>query len=233
VETGNEEVFIQDADGKNREQLTHMNRPRMGRVRWSPDGKLLIFDAAGGDNGGELFVMAAMPGAQPGRVAIQAGEGTFSMDGKSIYYQQRAQIFKAALNGSNAHLLVKRMGAFQPVESADGKYVLFRFRRGIARIPVNGDDPDPEEFIVPDQEMLWGAIQPAKKGVYFAVWERSRRGTGLCFYDYESKKSTVVAHVEGFDRGGSIFSVSPDGKWVIYPKTDRSQTNLMLVENFK
>ena len=42
-ETGSEEIYLHDASGKNRVQLTKLNRPRMGRVLWSPDGKWIAF----------------------------------------------------------------------------------------------------------------------------------------------------------------------------------------------
>ena len=231
-ETGGAEIYLQDADGRNRMQLTHMNRARMGRVRWSPDGRQLIFDV-GSDNGQEVYVIGAVAGAQPGRVLVGANEASFSQDGKSIYYQSRGQIWKAAANGSNPHTLTNRMGASSPVESADGKFVIFRFRRNLARVPATAEDAEPEEFIVPDQDMFWTSIQPAKKGVYYLVWERSTRGTGVVFYDYATKKSSVISRTAGFDRGAGMFSVSPDGKYILYPKVDRSQTSLMLVENFK
>jgi Tol biopolymer transport system component len=117
------------------------------------------------------------------------------------------------------------------VESADGKYVIFRMRRSLWRVPVEGGEP--EEFIVPDHDMFWSNVQPAKKGVYYLVWERSARGMAVAYYDYATKKSTLVTHSGGFDRNAGSFSVSPDGKYILYPKVDRSQTNLMLVENFK
>ena len=39
-QTGNDEVFLCDADGGNRVQVTSLAGPSLGRVRWSPDGKL-------------------------------------------------------------------------------------------------------------------------------------------------------------------------------------------------
>ena len=230
-EAGGEEVFVQDANGGNRVQLTHMNRPRVGRVRWSADGKWLIFDAADANHGAEVFVLQATPGAQPTRVLSNAIEASFSRDGKSIYYQSRGQIWKAAANGSKPELLVRMFGSGQPMESADGKYVIFRSRRSLWRVSPAGGEP--EEFIVPDQDMFWTTIQPVKNGVYYLVWERSVRGMAVMFYDYATKKSTAMTHSRGFDRNSSTFSVSPDGKYVLYPKVDRNQTNLAVVENFK
>jgi len=32
---------------------------------------------------------------------------------------------------------------------------------------------------------------------------------------------------------GAGFTISPDGNTVLYPKIDRSQTNLVLIENFR
>ena len=48
-----------------------------------------------------------------------------------------------------------------------------------------------------------------------------------------TKKNTVVTPSDSFDRNAGTFSISPDGKFIIYPKVDRSQTNLVVVDNFK
>lgn len=230
-ETGGQEIFLQDADGGNRVQLTHLNRPRLEHVRWSADSKQLIFQV-NGENGSEVYVMGAQAGAQPTRVLTNAGDASFSQNGKSIYYQSRGQLWKAGADGSKPVELVQRRGGLsQPIESLDGKYVIFRMRRSLWRVPVEGGEP--EEFIVPEQDMFWTNIQPAKKGVYYLVWERSERGMAVVFYDYATKKSTLLTHSGGFDRNSAAFSVSPDGKYILYPKVDRSQTNLMLVERFK
>jgi len=229
-ETGNEEIFIQDAEGKNRFQLTRLNRPRMGRIQWSPDGKSLIFEVRG-DQGSEIWVIGAVAGAQPARVIPHGSEPSFSQNGKTIYYRDGAQVWKAQANGSNPEAVVREGGASQPAESADGKYLIFRFRRTISRIPVTGGEP--EEFIVPDHEMFWTNIQPTRKGVYYLVWDRSARGVAVVFFDYSTKHNTIVSHGGILDRNAGAFSVSPDGKYILFPRTDRSQTSLVVVDNFK
>ena len=89
-----------------------------------------------------------------------------------------------------------------------------------------------EEFIVPDRDLLYSPMQVDAKGLYYSEFDRSARGVSVIFYDFAAKKSRQLLLVRNGDFGDG-FSVSPDGKQILYTKTDRSQTNLMLIENFR
>jgi Tol biopolymer transport system component len=232
-QTGSDEIFVSDANGPNRVQITQLKGPRVGNLSWSPDGKTLVFDASS-DHGREVFTVPAAPGGKPVRVLLNASNASFSRDGKWIYFQSRGQIWKATPAGGNPQALAPQNGAGQPVESADGKYVYFRSRRGIWRIPT-APGGEEEEAFVPEHDM-WGPtnMQPTKKGVYYTEFERSARSQVVSFYDFSSKKSSIVFRLKNADWGsGAGFSVSPDGKFILYARVDQSQTNLMLVENFR
>ena len=228
-QTDSEEIFVSDANGQNRLQVTQLKGPRIGGIRWSPDGKSLLFDASS-DHGQEVFTLVVAPAlGKPVRVLLNASNACFSNDGKWIYFQSRGQIWKATVTGGNPQTFVEQRGAGQPMESADGKFVYFRSRGGIWRIPAAGGEP--EEAFVPEHDM-WGRtnVQTSRKGVYYTEFERSARSMVVSFYDFGTKKSSVVFRLKNADWGN--YSVSPDGKYILYAKVDQSQTNLMLVDNF-
>jgi Tol biopolymer transport system component len=231
-QTGHEEIWLCDADGGNRVQVTHLNGPDLARVRWSPEGKLLIFDSSG-DRGQELYTVPAAADGKPNSVQIDALNGSFSHDGKTIYFQARNQIWRASLNGGNPVQLSSRLGSAQPVESADGKYIYFRNRRSFWRIPVAGGEQ--EEAIIPEHDLTWSTtIQTVHDGVYYLELDRAARGMAVSFFDFAAKRSEVVFHIKEPNSGGSLtFSVSPDGKSILYPRVDQSQTNLVIVDNFR
>ena len=64
-QSGSDEIFVNDADGRNRVQVTQLKGPRVGRLRWSPDAKTIIFDASS-DHGQEVFTVSGRAREQTG-----------------------------------------------------------------------------------------------------------------------------------------------------------------------
>ena len=234
-QTGADEIWVSDAEGGNRIQLTSLKGPRVSRPRWSPDGRLLLFEARAGapsGPGAEVYTMPAASGRpdKPYR-ALVGGGASWSHDGKSIYFQSGGMIWKADANGGNRRQLTHMFGN-APEESVDGRYVYFSNRRAIWRVPAEGGEE--ERAIVPEHDTLWVVIQPTVKGVYYLEFARSAREMLVSFYDFTTRRNEVVFRIKDADFFQAMsFSVSPDGKYILYPRVDQSQTNLMLVENFR
>jgi Tol biopolymer transport system component len=234
-QTGFDEIWVSDADGGNRVQITNFtagaDHPQLGRPGWSPDSKWLLFDESSG-RGEEIWKTPAEKGSKPVRVLVGARGANWSHDGKSVYYQQRGQIWRAASDGGRPEQLTERGGGGSPVESPDGKYVYYRWRgAGIWRIPTSGGDP--EEAISADGPIMGDPV-PVKGGIYYMLLERFDRSAAVLYHDFASKKTTEALRLPGRNFGFTpLFSVSPDGKSILFARVDQSQTDLMLVQNFK
>ena len=98
-------------------------------------------------------------------------------------------------------------------------------------MPVGGGEE--EQAIIPEHDLTWSTtLQPTKQGMYYFEWERSASAPAVSFFDFAEKKSSVVFHMKQGGARDSTYSVSPDGKFILYSRVDRSQTNLEVLENF-
>jgi Tol biopolymer transport system component len=227
-QSGAPEIWVGNARGGERIQLTHLDGPRIRVPQWSPDGSTILFETRG-QNGTQIYTVPAA-GGRVKRIMGDAMEISWSRDGKSIFYCNGPQVWRANADGSHAEVLVHRFGSGVPVQSVDGKWIYFWSRRNIWRVPSEGGKE--EEFIVPEHDSIRGPMVAVKTGLYYSEFDRSKRTLVISFHDFATSKSHAALRVSDGDLWDG-FAISPDGKWVLYPKTDRHLTTLALIENFR
>ena len=231
--TGTSEVWVSDADGNHRTEITHLNAPWIEQLRWSFDGRAVLFAVRGPGNIDVNRV--ASDGRTPPQHIPMPGDAhqlSFSHDGRSVYFVSMAQIWKARADGRERQKLSNNWGDEQPEESADGQYLFFRRERAVWRVPVAGGAE--EKVFEHEPETHWIAYQPAAGGFYYLERDRDERTLSLGFYAFAAGKSRELVRLPAADASSvSAFSVSADGRYVLYPAVDRTQTSLVLTEDFR
>src|SRR2546426_4730999 len=74
------------------------------------------------------------------------------------------------------------------------------------------------------------------EGICFFDWKDALHPV-VQYYNFRNRRSTIVyefpERTNVHDTGGTAFSVSPDGRWIVYTQVDQAGSNLVLVENFR
>jgi len=229
--SGGDQIWVCDASGGNEAQVTDMKGMSLTRPLWFNDGRAIVFTSRGMQQSvftvpaSARTVMAKALSISPGQ---RFGWVSVSHDGKSQYAERDAALWKFT-SGKEPLRLTEQIGAGMPEESPDGKFLYYWWRRSFWRIPAAGGTG--EEVFAPDQWIV--SYKPTAAGIYFMGFERRRR-MAIWFYDFASQKITQVLAMADFEMGrDASFDVSPDGKYLLYPKIDRAQTDLCVVENFR
>jgi len=230
--SGRRELWLADADGKNQQQLT-ANTPAWGSPQWSPDGTRIVFD--GRVKGKADIYLMNTAGGPATRLTEDPAEDivpSFSHDGRWIYFCSNRsgsqQLWRMPASGGAAEQ-VTQDGGFDSQESADGKYLYYskgREKPGLARRGPDGR----EEMLLPD---LIGRIWVAgEQGIYYVdPGERERR---LRYLDLPTRRTTVLTAIPKIaGPTGRCISLSPDGRSLLCVQIDSSNTDLMLIENFR
>jgi Tol biopolymer transport system component len=226
MRTGGEEIFVSDINGQNQVRLTHFDR-YSGTPRWSPDSKSIAFDSY--ELGKRASVFLIDPDGRNLREVISAAFDcvvpSWSHDGHSIYYSANHdgvwQVWKHNLD-TGADKQLTRQGAFDALESTDGKTVYYTrfYEPGIWKVPAGGGA---ETLVVHDLPQIgfWGHYAVTDDGIYFLDYDGEPHSV-INFYRFNTGKITpVLTLAERPARLQPSLSASADGKALYFTQYDR------------
>ncbi len=233
---GTMEIWVCDSDGSNPVQLTSLGAADTGTPKWSPDGKWIAFDSRA-EGHGNIYVVPSDGGASR-RLTNEPSENnvpSWSRDGKWIYFSSDRtgswQIWKIPPQGGT-EVQVTKEGGFEAFESPDGKslYILRtdEGHAGLWKMPIEGGQ---ETQLVPGPQYLDSDFW--SEGICYLNVDKNP--PELNELDFATDRVRRLGTLDIGNLANFVFgiSVSPDGKWVIYSRLDHSESNIVLVENFR
>jgi Tol biopolymer transport system component len=181
-------------------------------------------------------------GGSPWRLSNDENQPDFrpswSRDGGWIYFGSgrsgTVQIWKVPAGGGAAVQLTKGGGG-EPLESPDGTVVYYtkvpEAGPGLWSVPVSGGQ---EVSLLDSPRFGFWAV--ARKGIYFVDFNAGKDAPKpVKFLSFEDRRvmqiGTVEKDVAWDTRTG--FSISPDGRSLLYVSPQSVQADLMLVDNFR
>ena len=123
---------------------------------------------------------------------------------------------------------VARAGGTTVFEPPDGEFVYYVKAGGItslSKVPVEGG----EESQVLDSVGSLGCFAVVKEGIHFKRGPTRLFSASIHFYDFATGVTKPVATIERM----VSFTVSPDGRSILYTRGYQADSDLMLVENFR
>jgi serine/threonine protein kinase/Tol biopolymer transport system component len=223
--SGSFEVWVSDSDGSNAMPLTSFGGSYyIMSDRWSPDGRDIYFSSdASGRN--RLYVISAN-GGKPKPLAENL-DG-WSRDGKWIYFGSKrsgeGQLWKKPVSGGDPVQVTRKGFGEGAIESTDGRLVYYEKGGGVWRVPIQGGEETRvlesffnDNFAVVDQ------------GIYFIP---SAERSAIQYLSFATGKVSRIAGI-GTREPDYGFSVSPDGRWLLYAQWESIRSDLMLVKNFR
>ena len=236
--SGPHEVWVCDGDGSNPVQLTFLAANWTGTPRWSPDGREVAFNARV-EGQSDIYVVNS-EGGLPRRITAEASNDvvpSWSREGRWIYFSSdrggSQQVWKVPAKGGHAVQVTKR-GGFAAFESPDGKALYYaRYDApGLWRVPVEGG----EESLLLEHPGVggWGHWAVRERGIYFVNPDPTGHHATIELFSFATRRLTRLATLENqVVPWVDAFDVSPDGRWALGSLNEQSNSDLMLVENFR
>lgn len=211
-----------------------MPPPKLKGPSRSPDGSQIAFESRAHQELPDIYIIAADGGKPPRRLTQETSEDirpSWSRDGHWLYFSSNRsgdfQLWKQSMAGSPAVQLT-RQGGREAFEAPDGQFLYYTRgtnEPGIWRVPVAGC----EEVQVLDhgRQGAW-AIQ--EQGIYL-ITPIGRAKSAIEFFSFATGKRMILSEIEKDDFYG--FTVSADGRRLLWSQIDRNDSDIMLLKNFR
>ena len=249
--SGTPRIWLSDANGGGLVELG-----TDGRVNgWSPDGTQILLDGGrkGGSSAADIFVLGVDGGAPRNLTNSPSDEvrASWSQDGATIFFRSnrsgRNEIWRMPALGGDAFQVTKNGGS-EAQDSPDGKllYVVKnsadRLRStdsthtsapgGLWTMPVAGGQ---ETLLIPSVTAgYWCVTTPGIVYVDLTKPPDSRDPKPVLFYDFATRRTTQVATIEkGLESAFMNFSVTRDGRRMIWAQIDQESADIMLIQGWK
>jgi Tol biopolymer transport system component len=236
--SGDRELWTCNSDGSNPKRLTSIGGVNLGA--WSPDGRQIAFHARTGVESAYQNYQVDVEGGSPRRISTDPKQIDFcpswSRDSHWIYFgsgrNHGPQIWRMP-SGGGAATQITRGGGMQAREAEDGMLYYTKVPEdgaGLWSVPREGG---PAVKIL--DEPFTGHWALNKKGIYFVdFFVPSGSPRPVKFFSFATRQTTQIGTVEAeVNAGFGGFTISPDGRWLLYTKLERNEADLMLVDNFR
>ncbi len=227
-------VWMSDADGGN---LVRVSKEIRGAEtpRWSPDGRRIAFDTAA-ETPSSIYVVDVADHV-PRRLNSNVADikmPSWSHDGKLIYFTAEVskghKIYRIPAEGGNAEEVASDPGALRPIESPDGAHLYLASREVTPELNKIGLlNPQPgaaTERVLRVRDCFAWDVMPG--GIYFVPADSPKMAR---YFDFASRRTTDVFSTDwGF---GSGFSLSPDGRYLLYAAAGPEDSDIMMMDRYR
>jgi Tol biopolymer transport system component/DNA-binding winged helix-turn-helix (wHTH) protein len=237
-QSGYHEIWVCGSDGSNCGSLTSL-RGIAGAPQWSPDARYIAFEYHP-HSYSEIYV-ADVVGGPPRLVATFPGADnggpSWSRDGKWLYFcsdqeHGRFQIYKTQVSGGPPIQVTKNGGVFG-VESVDGRYFYFAKweEPGIWRTPLSGGSGEIRVLDQPRGGTAWCLWALVNNGIYFFA-PGAESEDSIQFFDFASRNKVPIVTLHQRPSDGGL-AVSPDERSILFAQEKLSESQVVLVKNFR
>jgi len=239
------EVWVADADGSTPTQLTHGPGRWQCSPMWSPDGRRIAFESQSPDGSWHIWTVDTEGGTLQ-QVTKDAGDQNmpaWSRDGKWIYFSWkpaderdmwRRDLWRTRAGTGAKERLTNGGHGLVGYESADGKTLLYRSTLPTSPLFAQALAGGAPRTLI---ECVTGsAVSVTRTGLYYVPCSDPVHvpNPPVRVMDPVTGSTREIGTLEHFQYGlPSSFSVSPDGRSILYGREVYSGGDLMMIEHFR